>query len=266
MATLYKYQNASGGLVYSDRPPDPHAGERYAPQGETDNRCYARMFCGEKPRDKSDYQKAKEYTAAAQKHIPKLKEYVEMLDYLRSHDEAGFRAAMKELQQKNPRAWMELQKSPLFRNPKEISQFENSVKAGAKILTKPGDAQSYMDGWYERVKTNAQARGYVESKPELVPLAKSNASVRTAAGSAVSRVGGTILQFEMAALDPDTGRSVGVIALRFRLDTLAGFHPGWTGTPMDIAGDEYQEISGYLSSGDYSSAKAAMDSWVAKHR
>ena len=88
MATVYRYKNAQGGLVYSDQLPDPHKGERFEPSAETTNQCYAREFCGNKKEGKSDSDKAKTYISAARKHIPKLQEYAQVLNYLRSHDEA----------------------------------------------------------------------------------------------------------------------------------------------------------------------------------
>jgi len=271
MGTVFRYQNAQGGLVYSDRPPDPQQGERYAPQAETENQCYAGMFCGRKAPEKTDYQKSKEYIDATKKHIPKIQEYMDVLSYLRSHDEAGLRAAMKELQQKNPRAWIELQKSPLFKDMKEMSQFDNTVKAGTKAVAnrvagKADSPSDFMNAWYDRIKTNAQARGYVESKPNLSALAKSSSATRVAAGTAVSRVAGTVFQFGMEALNPEVASSTGVIALRYRLDTLAGIHPGWSGETLDMTDPKYAEILGHISTGDYRSAKNAMDAWVEKHR
>lgn len=270
MATVYRYQNAQGGMVYSDRPPDPHQGERYAPHQETDNQCYAGMFCGQKPKEKTDYQQARGYMDAAKKHIPKMQEYVDVLSYLRSHDEAGFRAALQELQQKNPRAWMELQKSPLFRNVREAAQFDNSVKAGTKavsnrILGKPDSVEDVMSAWFDRVKTNAQARGYMESKPNLTALAKSSSATRAAAGTAASRVLGPIVQLGTEMLNPEVAIDTGKIGLRFRLDKLAGIYPGWSGEKIDIASPLYGEILNDIATGDYVSAKAAMDAWVHSH-
>lgn len=270
MGTVYKYQNANGGLVYSDHPPDPHQGERYAPHEDTNNQCYAGMFCGQKPKEQTDYQKARGYVDAAKKHIPKIQEYVDVLSYLRSHDEAGFRAALRELQQKNPRAWIELQKSSLFKDVREAAHFENTIKAGTKaasnrVLGKPDGASDFMNAWYDRVKTNAQARGYLESKPNLSALAKSTSATRVATATAVSRVAGTVFQVEIEMLNPERAEDGGKIALRFRLDKLAGIYPGWSGEPIDIASPLYSEILNYIASGDYRSAKAAMDAWVKNH-
>ena len=266
MATVYRYKNAQGGLVYSDQLPDPHKGERFEPSAETTNQCYAREFCGNKKEGKSDSDKAKTYISAARKHIPKLQEYAQVLNYLRSHDEAGFKTAMKELQQKNPRAWIELQKSPMFKNIAGTAHVEDGIKAATKIGTKPKDLENYKEAWYDRIKKTAQARGYVDSKPSLSAIANSTSSVRVAAGTAVSRVGGTVLQFALEALKPETGTSGGAFALRFRLDTFAGHHPGWSGKQMNIADPEYAEILGFINTGDYRSAKRAMDTWEASHR
>ena len=266
MATVYRYKNAQGGLVYSDQLPDPHKGERFEPSAETTNQCYAREFCGNKKEGKSDSDKAKTYISAARKHIPKLQEYAQVLNYLRSHDEAGFKTAMKELQQKNPRAWIELQKSPMFKNIPGTARVEDGIKAATKIGTKPQDLDNYMEAWYDNIKKTAQARGYVDSKPSLSAIANSTSTFRMAAGTAVSRVAGTGVQFGMEALNPETATSVGVTALRYRLDTLAGIHPGWSGKQMDITDPEYGEILGFLSTGDHRSAKRAMDAWEAAHR
>ena len=258
-------------MVYSDRPPDPQDGDRYLPHDDTNNQCYAGMFCGDKPKEQTDYQKAREYADAAKKHIPKIQEYLDVLSYLRSHDEAGFRSALRELQQKNPRAWMELQKSSLFRNVREAAQFDNTVKAGAKVVSnrvvgKSDSAADFMNAWYDRMKTNAQARGYVDSKPNLSALAKSSSATRVAAATAVSRVTGSIFQVEMEMLNPERAEDVSKIALRFRLDKLAGIYPGWSGEPIDIASSLYAEIQNNIASGDYRSAKAAMDTWVNNRR
>ena len=79
MSTIFKYTDSSGRIIISDTPPDPHKGQRFAPSDLTSNQCYANMFCGnpEVKKEKTDHEKAKEYIAATQKHVPKIKEYLD---------------------------------------------------------------------------------------------------------------------------------------------------------------------------------------------
>lgn len=248
--------------MYSDRPPDSRKDERYAPHVDTENRCYAGMYCGEKPqkpKEKTDYERAKEIISAARTHIPKIPEYIDALAYIRSHNEAEFQAALKELQQKNPKAWIELQKSPLFSELKESRQFNNTVNTVAKTVSNPDKVLSNSAEYLERrAITNAQQRGYA---PKPNPSAASKFMATSAAGTAISRVGGTVLQAEMMLLDAENvGKPMAVIQLKSRLKILETHHMLMNDTP------EYQEIYMFIALGDYISAKNAMDDWVQKHK
>ena len=279
MGTIFKYQNSNGGLVFSDTPPDPHKGERYSSHEETSNQCYANMFCGnqEVKKEKTDHEKAKEYIAATQKHIPKIKEYLEVLSYLKNHDEAAFKAALNELQAKNPKAWISLQKSPLFKDLQEIKQFENNAKAGAKVLSnqaagKATSSADFMDAWYARIKTNAQSRGYVEGKPNLSSLAASRLAPMASAGVAFGRVAGVPMQIATEALNPQNAGAFGQKRLFDRLDKLAqkefvwdkvhGNKQEWTGKQLSEDSQEYETIRHLIVSGQYIAAQKMMDDWV----
>mgnify|MGYP003599659488 CR=1 FL=1 len=277
--TTYKYTDSNGRVIYSDSPPDPHKGQRFAPSDLSSNQCYTNMFCGnpEVKKKKTDYEKAKEYIADAQKHIPKIKEYLEVLSYLKSHDEAAYKVFMNELETKNPKAWILFQRSPQLKSLQEIKQFDNNAKAGAKVISSQvtGKALSnddFLDAWYARVKTNAQSRGYVEGKPNLSSLAASRLAPMTSAGVAVGRVAGVPLQIGTWALDPQNAVMGGEYMLRRQLEKLAkreyvwdqvhGNKQEWTGKQLADTSEEYLTIKHLIDSGQYIAARKMMDDWM----
>lgn len=279
MGTLFKYTDTNGRIIISDTPPDPHKGQRFAPHDSTSNQCYANMFCGnpEVKKEKTDHEKAKEYIAATQKHVPKIKEYLEVLSYLKSHDEVAYKNFMNELEKKNPKAWILFQKSPQLRNLQEIKQFDNNAKAGAKVISsqvtgKALSSDDFLDAWYARVKTNAQSRGYVEGKPNLSKLAASRLAPMTSAGVAFGRVAGVPLQIATEAMDPQNAGAYGKKRLYDRLDKLAkkefiwdkvhGNKQEWTGKQLGDDTQEYETIKHLIDTDQYIAAIKMMDDWV----
>ena len=279
MSTIFKYTDSSGRIIISDTPPDPHKGQRFAPSDLTSNQCYASMFCGnpEVKKEKTDHEKAKEYIAATQKHIPKIKEYLEVLSYLKSHDESAYKAFMNELETKNPKAWILFQKSPQLKSLQEIKQFDNNAKAGAKVISSQvtGKALSnddFLEAWYARIKTNAQSRGYVEGKPNLSSLAASRLAPMTSAGVAFGRVAGVPLQIATEALNPQNADMFGRKRLLDRLDKLSqkefvwdkvhGNKQEWTGKQLSEDSQEYLTIRQLIAIDQYQEKKKMTDDWV----
>lgn len=64
---------------------------------------------------KKSYDDAKEAIAAARKHIPKLRDYEEYLEYLKTNP-SKLNKLLTELETSNPEAWIKLQKIPQFQS------------------------------------------------------------------------------------------------------------------------------------------------------
>jgi len=237
-----------------DRPNDPGTPRRpdAAPLASSDHR-------------ESDYQKAKDDIGVARTHIPNIQKYADGLANIRARNEGKFRAALKELQQKNPVAWIKLQEYPLFRAPNESSQFNNTVKVVTKTVAKPGDIVSNsVEYGLNRAATNAQETGLI---PKPNPSTVSKVMTTNAAATAVSRAGGVFLQVGLEALNPEDAPTRARGMLLWRLRQLEGREGSdWMGTPLMNDTDEYLMIHQNIVSGDPKVAIKMMDDWVEKHK
>ena len=243
-----------------------------------------------KSRAEADYDTARQDIALARKHVPNLVQYLDYLDYLRHHSPIRFDRLMQQLQHDDPQVWLKLQKYPQFQplgrslGMAKAGEVRLALAAGVATGNYGGSiakwAESTLkdlmkrDGYYADV-LGAKAttlpqpprRTYSASRlgqymAAEVPrqeaaatavgkeLQKGREALRSGAATAFSRVGGSILDVEIAALDPDTASSVGVIMFRRRIDAMIA--------QGSIASDD-EEPQRLLSQGKYVELKKYLD-------
>jgi len=262
MAPIYHYQDAQGRDIYGDTPPNQNNGDRWpATPANRTNQDYARRFIIDQPpresKAESDYKFAKEVIAAVRKYIPNAEKYIDALNYLRSHDEAAFQAALRELRQKNPRAWIELQKSPLFRE--KVPQGYNNLRAFVRTVSDGAQGKSIfpsvMDSVVEHVVTEAKKRGYVQ---EITAAVKQGVGASTA----VVGVASIFFQIEMDLLRAENAELAGQNVLLDLLGRIKTPPPGWSGKLLMEDMPEHEEIRLLIYQGKYIDAREKMIEWV----
>jgi hypothetical protein len=87
----------------------------------------------------------------AQKRIPKVNDYLEYLDYLRSRSPLKFEQAMRDLQRRDPQAWLKLQKYPQFRPLRDTAVGLRAAERhmGTLTYTARGSFGGGLEHWLE---------------------------------------------------------------------------------------------------------------------
>lgn len=137
---LYKITRPDGSVEYTDLPSGPGrvdgVGER-APRTQDEQH--------------KDYELAKSLIKEAQKRIPKVKDYLEYLEYLRHNSPVRFDFVMNQLRQEDPQTWLKLQKYPQFRPLREtavgIKSGSNMLGAGVSLVN--GNITGSAERWME---------------------------------------------------------------------------------------------------------------------
>jgi hypothetical protein len=137
---LYKITRPDGSVEYTDLPSGPgrvdSVGER-APSTQD-----------EQPKD---YELAKSLIKEAQKRIPKVKDYLEYLEYLRHNSPVRFDFVMDQLRREDPQTWLKLQKFPQFRPLREtaVGVKAGSNPLGAGVSLASGNVTGSAERWME---------------------------------------------------------------------------------------------------------------------
>jgi hypothetical protein len=251
MNGLYKVVDADGKITFSDRP-EVAAGGRLEQLRQDGLRKADDQTAAQK-----DFDTARQDIGLARKHIPNVVQYLEYLDYLRVHSPIRFDRLMKELQHEDPKLWLKLQKYPQFQplgKTLGVSNAGGNLLSLGVALGK-GDVAGGFGKWGESTLKDLMKRdGYyadvLGSKASTLPqppkstyshsrlgrylaqevprqdaaakaaakeLEAGRAALRTGAATAFSRVGGTVLDVEMAALNPDRAQDAAVIVTRLRM-------------------------------------------------
>ena len=295
MGGVFRIVDKDGNVTFSDKPAGP-VGASVQPwkpgdPGKPDPRSAPKT-----PAQK-DYDTAKQDIALARRHVPNLVQYLEYLDYLRHHSPIRFDRLMQQLQHDDPQVWLKLQKYPQFQPLSRAlgvaKAGENRLTLTVGIAA--GNYGGSIDKWAESTLKDLMKRdGYyadvLGAKATTLPqpprraysasrlgqymaaeeprqeaaatavakeLQKGREGLRTGAATAFSRVGGSILDVEIAALDPDTANSVGIIVLKRRIDAMIG--------QGSIEADDEQPQR-LLSQGRYVELKKYLDDAQARFR
>ncbi len=143
MSGIFRQTDANGRVTYSDLPPSgPGRVETLSPSGRRssdEDACKA-------------HQEAVAYIKEAQKRGPKIKDYLEYIQYLR--DKGRFwrwEKALYDLKREDPDAWMKLQKYPQFRpllnRAFGLQAVEKTLTAGIGLAT--GKYTGSVEKWLE---------------------------------------------------------------------------------------------------------------------
>lgn len=137
---LYKITRPDGSVEYTDVPSGPGRVESVgagAPRSQDEQ--------------SKDYERAKSMIKEAQKRIPKVKDYLEYLDYLRTYRPLQFDEVMTQLKREDPATWQRLQRYPQFRPLREtaigLKAGNNLIQAATKLPT--GGITGSFEHWLE---------------------------------------------------------------------------------------------------------------------
>ena len=142
MAGLYRVTRPDGSVEYTDMPSGPGAVDTLDGRGRSSSAATDRS---------KDYQQAKTLIKEAQKRGPKIKDYLDYLEFLRNYRPLQFDQVMRDLQREDLQTWMKLQKYPQFRPLRDtaigLKAAEKSITAGIGLLT--GKATGSIEKWLE---------------------------------------------------------------------------------------------------------------------
>jgi hypothetical protein len=288
MAEIYRSVDSEGRVSYGDFPPS--GSQRIGVLGPN-----GQQSSNNDP-SSSDHQRAVTLIKEAQKRMPKIKDYLEYLDYLRHYDFNRFDRVMLELKDQDPDTWRKLSQIPQFRS---LHYTALGLKAGDKHLTAgasfiagglaghpigagTGSVEKWLEttvkdmmkrdrygpyapvlgtkastlpaptpptysnsrlGQYQKVD-DVRAAGAAKAAGAAVEDAR--AAMRTGLGTALSRPLGTVLDVEIAALDPQEGIATTNILMRRRLEKVAIRNPA-----IAIDTEAYAEARNLLSQARY---------------
>ena len=137
---LYKITRPDGSVEYTDVPSGP---------GRVDGvGAHASRTDDER---REDYELGKSLIKEAQKRIPKVKDYLEYLEYLRTYHPLQFDEVMSQLKHQDPATWQRLQRYPQFRPLRETAvglKATNQLLQAATKLPTSGVAGSF-EYWLE---------------------------------------------------------------------------------------------------------------------
>ena len=143
MSGIFRQTDASGRVTYSDLPPSG--------PGKVDVLSSSGNRISDEDARKA-HKDAVTYIKEAQKRGPKIKDYLEYLQYLR--DKGRFwrwEKAMQDLRREDPEAWMKLQKYPQFRSLLNralgLQAAEKNLTAGIGLVT--GKYTGSVEKWLE---------------------------------------------------------------------------------------------------------------------
>ncbi|WP_055337505.1 DUF4124 domain-containing protein [Ralstonia solanacearum] len=143
MSGIFRHVDAKGRVTYSDLPPsEPGRVDVLSSSGNRTSDEDARKA----------HKDAVTYIKEAQKRGPKIKDYLEYIQYLR--DKGRFwrwEKAMQDLRREDPEAWMKLQKYPQFRpllnRALGLQAGEKNLTAGIGLIT--GKYTGSVEKWLE---------------------------------------------------------------------------------------------------------------------
>ncbi len=143
MSGIFRHVDANGRVTYSDLPPsEPGRVDVLSSSGNRTSDEDARKA----------HKDAVTYIKEAQKRGPKIKDYLEYIQYLR--DKGRFwrwEKAMQDLRREDPEAWVKLQKYPQFRpllnRALGLQAGEKNLTAGVGLIT--GKYTGSVEKWLE---------------------------------------------------------------------------------------------------------------------
>lgn len=286
MGGVFKTIDPDGRVEYSDRPIGPAGSTTRAWRPGDAGKPSA---AATKSKAEKDYDSAKQDIAFVRKHVPNLVQYLQYLDYLRHHSPLRFDRLMQDLQHEDPQVWLKLQKYPQFRplsralGMPKAGENRLALVVGVALGNDGASigkwAESTLkdlmkrDGYYtdvlgakastlpappRRVYSNSNLGQYLAQempRQDAAVAASAKAletgreGLRGGAASSFVRVGGTVLDVEIAALDPDRAMDAGVARSRLRILKLvkAGAIAADDEQPQRLLSQgRYPELTKYL--------------------
>lgn len=142
MSGVFRHVDANGRVTYSDLPPsEPGRVDVLSSSGNRTSDEDARKA----------HKDAVTYIKEAQKRGPKIKDYLEYLEFLRNYRPRQFEQVMRDLQREDRQTWLKLQQYPQFRPLRDtaigLNAAEKNLTAGIGLLT--GKVTGSVEKWLE---------------------------------------------------------------------------------------------------------------------
>ncbi|MDB0529561.1 DUF4124 domain-containing protein [Ralstonia solanacearum] len=142
MSGIFRHVDANGRVTYSDLPPsEPGRVDVLSSSGNRTSDEDARKA----------HKDAVTYIKEAQKRGPKIKDYLEYLEFLRHYRPVPFEQVMRDLQREDRQTWLKLQQYPQFRPLRDtaigLNAAEKNLTAGIGLLT--GKVTGSVEKWLE---------------------------------------------------------------------------------------------------------------------
>lgn len=171
MGGLYRVDRPDGSVEFTDAPSGAGRIDALSPEGRARPERESRSY---------DHKQVKDLIKEVQKRVPKINDYLEYVDYLRSHSPIRFDRVMGDLRRTDPETWLKLQKHPQFRPLREsalgLKAAEKHLSAGIGFAT--GNVTGSAEKWLETTVKDMMKRDrfgpYAEvlgSKASTLPAA-----------------------------------------------------------------------------------------------
>jgi len=275
----YRYKDASGQTIYSDRPP-----------AASEASSSVEVFRGGKfvshapAQARNAHAEAKGYINDARNHIPKALVYVEYIEYLMKMYPGRYQAFVQEIKKSDPKSYANLKMAGLFQPLKPHQRLSNLMDAGVVMV---GDLFAGRSGYAGAVtlaektlvdymkKDGALPPDVLGSKASTLPRTVPNYSssklgqwsrqqdaqmaqaakatlggkpLLNAGARAATRVTGPVLDAMIGALDPQVMQGITAIHFEKYLRDLSA-----KGIEIDL--DARLILRGHMARGEWEAAR-----------
>jgi Domain of unknown function (DUF4124) len=172
MGGIYRQTDANGQVTFSDQPSAgaggvealSQDGRRRIPSGKGDSR--------------PTHEEVKQYIKDTQKYVPKVRDYFEYIEFLRSYWPSKHRLMLEALQREDKEAYNKLLRHPQFRPLRETAlgwrAAERNVTAAVNVATGKftGSLEKWLEGTVQDMMKQARWGGYADvlgSKTTTLP-------------------------------------------------------------------------------------------------
>lgn len=227
---VYKVRNPDGSISYTGTRPTAGSYEEWGARGS-----------GRRRDAELDNRELKSLIGEVRKRVPRIPDYLEYIAYLRHHHPWHFDRVMADLKLQDPEAWAKLQRYPQFRPLRETAigwrAAERHLAAGVGFAS--GKFTGTVERWLETTVKDMMKRdrfgpysdalepgarppvpgtGRTPDNPQPTAAAVTSqrnlraarAAVRSSKATAVTRLGGPLLDLGIGALDPQVFSGVAV--------------------------------------------------------
>ena len=287
MGGIFKIVDKDGKVSFSDSPQGDAGGK--VSTWRPGNVASSEPGAPPKTKAEKDYETAQTGIAQVRKRVPNLYQYLVYIEDLRASNPLRWDAVVRKLQHDDPEIWLKLQKFPQFQplsralstpaalenrwglvanfiGRNYVGGLEKFAEASIKDLTArqsiPPDTlaskastlsrppvREYSTSKLGQFLAREVPREEAAATAAAKDLAKGREAIRGGAATSFGRFGGTIIDVEIALLNPDRGMDTSVTLLKWRIlkMTNAGAIAGDDTLPQQLLSQgKYIELTKYL--------------------